>query len=178
MTKYLLAISCIGILVGCTTTGAKFQPETNVKNKSTVYIYRLKKFYGSAWSPDVFVNGQKVFDISSGSYKPVVLDPGSHQVVLKTLGDELASIQFKTTADRPTYYLRFEAVEGQTDKSVSLGLTGAAGSSIVSAFAVSNFKGDKSAIETSYVTSPFTPKLFFVSPSIGNSEIADTHLAK
>lgn len=47
--------------------------------KATVYIYRTKKFVGSALEPSVFVDGVEIGRMDNGRYIMLRLDPGEHR---------------------------------------------------------------------------------------------------
>jgi hypothetical protein len=171
-----IAVALAG-LVGACATGPLFQSQAPEKNRSVVYLYRPHKFFGSAWSPDVVVDGEKKFDIGNGTYVAIPLESGVHKIVLREMGGDLATIEFKVTATRNEYYLRTEMMEGETDKAAATANVGVAGSAVVSAFGESRFR-DADAIETDFVTSPFSTRLFFVEPRAAFQEIKDTRLAK
>ncbi|HEV2765141.1 MAG TPA: DUF2846 domain-containing protein, partial [Pyrinomonadaceae bacterium] len=58
---------------------AATQPAAADKQKATVYIYRTKKFVGSALEPSVFVDGVELGRMDNGRYLMLRLDPGEHR---------------------------------------------------------------------------------------------------
>ncbi|MCB0378098.1 MAG: DUF2846 domain-containing protein [Bdellovibrionales bacterium] len=104
----LFFLSMLLLTTSCASLGDKFKPvaKTN-SDKALLYVYRVHRFTGSAGSPYVCINDQVVGEIPDGGYFPVEIQPGQHQVSLKSLGEELVKTPFQARAGQ-TYYLRME----------------------------------------------------------------------
>lgn len=50
------------------------------EEKATVFIYRTKKFVGSALEPSVFCDGIEIGRMDNGRYIVLKLDPGEHRI--------------------------------------------------------------------------------------------------
>lgn len=100
-------------LFGCAMTyGPKFEPINLNPEQSLVYVYRIPTISGSAMSakPMVIVNGKEYRTIKNGGYFPIVLEPGSHDVALKStlfgssIGEERMPAKFQIKPGETKYF--------------------------------------------------------------------------
>ncbi len=116
MRKIYLALFILVCITGCVTaTGPSFKYVSNDDpEKSTLYVYRMNKFSGTALVPLFTVNNSGCHDLAGGSYYRFSVDPGVTIIATKTgkrPGEDYswppASIGINALAGE-TYFVRFD----------------------------------------------------------------------
>ena len=75
--QVLMVVAVTLVLVGC--AAPRFSPVATIpKDKALVYIYRNAALGGIAGNHHIFVNGQPVASLYSGSYYPYYATPGTN----------------------------------------------------------------------------------------------------
>lgn len=111
LLKILLCFTAAALtlmLTACGTLGPKFtQIDVPAKGQSKLYVYRVKRFAGSAWSPDVCLNQQYIGELANGSYIAADVPSGKQQIGLKMMG-EVSTSFFLEIAPNQTYFVRMD----------------------------------------------------------------------
>lgn len=117
----LIAVVAVLDLSGC--AGPKFSPVASVPSqKALVYIYRKSALGGIAGNHHIFVNGQPVTSLYSGSYFPYYATPGTNFLSSKLLSlsvmlNMVMNAEFKDRICRldaepgHTYYVQFHIAD-------------------------------------------------------------------
>jgi hypothetical protein len=112
-----LAVITTLVLAGC--TAPKFSPVTHVpSDKALVYIYRKANLWGIGGNHHIFVDGQPITSLYSGSYYPYFANPGTNRFSSKIISplillDVAMNETFKgelvqlNAEPGRTYYLQF-----------------------------------------------------------------------
>lgn len=105
----LLFLSILLLTCGCASLGPRFaglQPP--IKDRALVYVYRPSVFTGSARSPDILLNDQKIGSISNGAYLVHAAKPGPSKVFMRNFaGEESGELEVLLKPDR-IYFLRVD----------------------------------------------------------------------
>ncbi len=180
------------LMSGCASLGAPFsKPQKAPKDKSLIYVYRVKKFAGSAGSPYVCLDKQVVGEIPNGGYFSFDAPPGAHELKLRSgLGDTLASFPF-TSKPQQVYYVRTdfslnsgaqENTEIARQAALGPGGGGAIGG-VAGAIASDSFFGTKaeadsilSRLDLRAQQKSSNPGFLFIKPDMAEPEIVQTKL--
>ncbi len=180
------------LLSACASLGPPFsKPQKASKEKALIYVYRVKKFAGSAGSPCVCLDRQVVGEIPNGGYFSLEASPGQHELRLRSgLGDTLASFPFTSKA-RQVYYVRtdFSLNSGAQENTVTArqaalgpGGGGAIGA-VAGAIASDSFFGTKeeadsilSRLDLRAQEKSKNPGFLFIKPDMAEPEIVQTKL--
>lgn len=108
--RVILSIVGILFLVGCSATGILYTEKNNASvaldGKSRIYVYRINQLKGSGAATPLLDNGQLVGSINVGGYISYLTEPGSHELLTKTLGiDKLFTVNIDAGK---TYYFRID----------------------------------------------------------------------
>jgi len=183
----ILSFAAMILFSGCASLGPSFTPlQASPSGKSIVYIYRVSHFAGSAYSPDVKLDGKTLGTLSNGSYLPFEVAPGQHKIELESIAGVVCAIDFKLS-DKAEHYLRFDttmnngAKESATNaQSAALGPGGggAIGAAMTSGFFASKDEKDTAlkAADSDIAQPLSNPGLFFVKPDFAKPEISKTKL--
>lgn len=81
MNKLTILFVFVAFLSGCAAKGPVFEEvsATHV-NKATVYIYRPSLMFNSAGWPEIFVDGDELFELRNNGYAVLFLDAGTHDI--------------------------------------------------------------------------------------------------
>ncbi len=190
--KLVKALPVLLLLSACASLGPHFsKPQKASKEKSLIYVYRVKKFAGSAGSPYVCLNKQVVGEIPNGGYFSFEAPPGEHQLTLRSgLGDKLASFPFSSKA-KQVYYVRTdfslnsgaqENTETARQAALDPGGGGAVGG-VAGAIASDSFFGTKEEAESILARLDLraqekssNPGFLFIKPDMAEPEIVQTKL--
>lgn len=97
-----LLIVLLASLSSCNATGQPYRPGEPVAGKSSLYIYRVRAFTGSAFSWDVYLDEEKLTELRSGGYYYTTISPGSHTILVKI--PQGLSLNVLTEPDQAYYY--------------------------------------------------------------------------
>jgi len=82
--KLFILFALVLVISSCATVGSTSISWDEIpslsENKSRIYFYRTRLFYGSGMKPPIFLNGNKVGISSSGTAFYVDADPGKYNV--------------------------------------------------------------------------------------------------
>lgn len=104
----ILIISCI--LFGCAAHGTLYTDKPHkdeiARDKSRVYVYRIKQFKGSGGATHFLDNGRDMGAINVGGYITFLTEPGAHKVHTSTMGiDKPLEVNMKPGK---AYYFRVD----------------------------------------------------------------------
>jgi hypothetical protein len=180
------------LLSACASLGPSFsKPQKATKDKSLIYVYRVKKFAGSAGSPYVCLDKQVVGEIPNGGYFSFEAPPGQHELTLRGgLGDRLASFPFSSKAQQ-IYYVRTdfslnsgaqENTEIARQAALGPGGGGAIGA-VAGVIASDSFFGTKAEADSILARLDLraqekskNPGFLFIKPDMAEPEIVQTKL--
>ena len=198
--KKLMAFLFLSLtMAGCTTLGEKFVAKTDLdRSKATVYVYRVSRFVGSAFSPDLMMDGKKVADLANGGYSVLEVAPGQHKfgVMLVMSNTEVGTITANLEKGKE-YYLRYDvSMFNGVGESIAAGnQAGLAGAGIqggggaiggaMTGAASGLFLSDKEQstamlgnVDKRAQARSANPGFLFVNPKIAKAEIVDTKFRK
>jgi hypothetical protein len=121
MSHVLKALLLSGalLLVACSAKESVFIPAPQTDEQdSVVYVYRPSSSTNFMMSPKVVLDGNEKFKISSGDYRYVYLQPGSHTIGLNPTDQYQTreGIELNTEAGK-SYYLRVKtSLKFEADK--------------------------------------------------------------
>ncbi len=105
--NYLLLLMLL-VTASCVTKKSAFiEVDVNHKTLPVVYIYRLHSMSNIMLSPDVFIDGEKKFNIKNKSYEYISMSPGEHNFKL-ALTERFSGVQQIKVSVKPNeiIYLR------------------------------------------------------------------------
>ncbi|TGL52844.1 DUF2846 domain-containing protein [Leptospira meyeri] len=111
--KTISFIAIFMLLLNCNSiqpNGNTFSPILKTESdKGLVYIYRPKLFTGSAISFIIKANGNPIIELSNGSYKPFLFNPGEVTLEAETLGATSITMDIK---EGEVYFLKGNVLLG------------------------------------------------------------------
>lgn len=111
----LLIFSLAWLLTSCAATGEPFKRGEQVPGKSSLYIYRVDEWRGSAFAWDVYLDSEKVTELRTGGYFYSTISPGPHTIMVEVgLTGMWLPYNFLTEPDQ-TYYFRLRMGTGFTE---------------------------------------------------------------
>jgi len=117
--KVLAGVLSLILLVSCGIKKSNFvEIEAKRGTDSVVYVYRPYSISNILLSPDVMVDGEKIFELQSNSYFGVSLSKGDHIIKLG-LSERYAGVHqmsIKTKQDKTVYLRVTSALEFQKNK--------------------------------------------------------------
>ena len=170
-------IVLLGFAAGC-ASGPQFSEENmgpQALGKGSIYIYRNSSFVGVIQRPDVIVDGKKSFELVSGGYRLLKLEPGVHRIELTQMGEVFVSTEFETKPNE-THFLRYEIAENSYVNRWSEGFESNPAET-VRKFSLHKFDRPD-AVLFQNVKTRFNPRLFFLKRELALKELKSTHLIK
>ncbi len=80
-----IAIIHVGSLFGCAATGEAFKPAEQAPGMSLIYFFRTQNVAASGMDEHIYVDGQKVAQLSPGGYYVTSVIPGEHTIASQML---------------------------------------------------------------------------------------------
>ena len=181
-----LLIVALFAAIGCASLGPQYSGETAaLKGQALVTLYRPARFAGSAGSPYVSIDKNRVGEIPNNAYLPLNLDPGTHEIALSDMfGGVLTSFHFDVKAGQ-SYFIRYDssmannAKESAQNTMVAGGVGGgAAGAAAGAIFYASGAeaKAMMTNLDTRAQKKSENPGFMVVKPEFAKTEIVKTRL--
>lgn len=189
--KFVALLSLL-LCSACASLGPQFtKAQKASKDQSLIYIYRVKKFAGSAGSPYLCLDKKVVGEVPNGGYFPLEMSPGSYELTMRgALGENLASFPFTVKANH-VYYVRTDfslnsGARENTDVARQAALGPGGGGALgagIGAVVNDQFFGDEeegnkilTQLDKRAQQQSKNPGFLFVKPEFAEAEIAQTKL--
>ena len=117
--KSLVSILIIILLTSCAAKNSNFiEVKSEIETDSVVYVYRPYSISNILLSPDVIVDGVKIFEIQSNSYFGVSVEKGDHVIKLglSERYEGIHQLSIKTEQNKSVYLRVTSALEFQKNQ--------------------------------------------------------------
>ena len=108
IVRQIVLLSAVLLTTACSNKASTFVPAPQDADKdSIVYIYRPSSSTNFMMSPKVVIDGNEKFNIGSGDYRYVYLQPGRHTLGLNPTDQYMTDAALELTVETGgSYYLR------------------------------------------------------------------------